>query len=502
MAALLSGDMPASQFQEEGLAGRASGRLPADEHRGVAARRESRCGRRFPVSAMARSRSASRPSKAAAARRPRPSPPRGEPAGRFRSLFDFCDRVDPAAVQPRGDRKPDQSRRVRLPRRSPLAVDRGARSGVASRRRGAGRSALGTKGLFDADGRRAEVASGQRSLPDIAGMGRAAKVGRPKKKCSAFISRAIRWPSKRRTSKRYFRTRHVDAATLPHRTEVVLGGMLASMKFAHTKNPRPARRHAMRCSISRTWTACSAASSGRRNSPSSGRWLRPTRFSSCGAPSIAAGKRRINLIVNELATPADYQSRATRSVEIRLQEDDRAMANLESVYEILRGYPGSCGVQLVLTLTSGTVVELKSETLRIAVEDELCQRLEDLLGTGSFKRILAALRIEAGPQRQRPAIGRGLTPAPSPSTGKGRGEGDGITNGGAAHHPQPKFAQKPDIGWGFFLAFLFPVVLSKGGAFLWCSSLSYQRNCGLQRAAQPQRGCSAAGGPAMQPRWG
>ncbi len=60
-----------------------------------------------------------------------------------------------------------------------------------------------------------------------------------------------------------------------------------------------------------------------------------------GAPSIAGREaKRSNLIVNELATPADYQSRATRSVEIRLQEDDRAMANLESVYEILRGYPG------------------------------------------------------------------------------------------------------------------------------------------------------------------
>ena len=46
MAALLSGDIPGRNFKKQGFAGRASGRLPADGHRGRAAGREP-LGRRF-----------------------------------------------------------------------------------------------------------------------------------------------------------------------------------------------------------------------------------------------------------------------------------------------------------------------------------------------------------------------------------------------------------------------------------------------------------------------
>ena len=81
MAALLSGDIDGPQLQEEGLAGRAPGRLPADGHRGRAAGREPLATPTSPWP-TARSASGCRRSRAAAARRPRRSSRRAAAAGR------------------------------------------------------------------------------------------------------------------------------------------------------------------------------------------------------------------------------------------------------------------------------------------------------------------------------------------------------------------------------------------------------------------------------------
>ena len=71
---------------------------------------------------------------------------------------------------------------------------------------------------------------------------------------------------------------------------------------------------------------------------------------------------------------------------------------MERLYEILRGYPGKCRVELVLTLADGSRVDFKSEKVRIAVEPELRTRLDDLLGPGQ-------VRSDYGPTGHRPASG-------------------------------------------------------------------------------------------------
>jgi len=75
-------------------------------------------------------------------------------------------------------------------------------------------------------------------------------------------------------------------------------------------------------------------------------------------------------------------ARYTRGIEIRLQEDERAVERLNGCTKILRGYPGSCGVQLLLSLADGSQISVPSGNTRVAVQPELTARIDDLLGPG------------------------------------------------------------------------------------------------------------------------
>ena len=131
----------------------------------------------------------------------------------------------------------------------------------------------------------------------------------------------------------------VEAAALSHRTEAVLGGVLASIKFSQTKNPRPgstATKYAMfdledtagmmRCIV----------------------W--PEEFATHGelikADAIVAlrgvidkrpGSEEANFIVNEVVTLPDLATRCTRGVMIRVDEEPHGVRGLEQLYEILPG---------------------------------------------------------------------------------------------------------------------------------------------------------------------
>ena len=97
MAALLSSDIPGRNFKKkdslvehlEDCQRMGIEVLPPDVNRS---------GVEFAVADGQDSASPCRPSRAAAARRPRPSSAARQAGGPYRSLFDFCERLDPGAV--------------------------------------------------------------------------------------------------------------------------------------------------------------------------------------------------------------------------------------------------------------------------------------------------------------------------------------------------------------------------------------------------------------------
>ena len=157
-------------------------------------------------SRTARSTSAWPPSRAAARQRPRPSPPNATARGPFRSLFDFCERLDLGHGQPHGRRIADQGRGASTrsgARRSQwfAVIDRAFQSGAAAaadRRRG-------QRGLFGDDEEEDRRPRPPPACP-TSPSGTSATGWPRRKKSSDSIFPAIPWPNTSRRSTPIART--------------------------------------------------------------------------------------------------------------------------------------------------------------------------------------------------------------------------------------------------------------------------------------------------------
>ena len=123
----------------------------------------------------------------------------------------------------------------------------------------------------------------------------------------------------------------------------------------------------------------------------SGHWfsLRSRRHRGCHL-FRRRGRDEANLLVNELTPLDELSARYTRGVVFKVVESEHGPDVLASLHEILRGYPGSCQVQLFLSLSDGTGVHLNSHKLGVAVSEEMRERVDDLLGPGHFKLLTAS----------------------------------------------------------------------------------------------------------------
>jgi DNA polymerase-3 subunit alpha len=113
------------------------------------------------------------------------------------------------------------------------------------------------------------------------------------------------------------------------------------------------------------------------------------------------GSDESNVIVNELIPLADLAGRFTRGIVVRVSEQQHAERGLEELYEILRGYPGSCELQLVVCLADGSRVHMKSDRMRVELNAQMRERVDALLGPGNV-RLIAAPPPSPGQSRPGP----------------------------------------------------------------------------------------------------
>jgi DNA polymerase-3 subunit alpha len=186
----------------------------------------------------------------------------------------------------------------------------------------------------------------------------------------------------------------VEASALGNRTECILGGMIAAIKFSHTKNPRPGQvntKYAM-------WDLEDMAGIMRCI-------LWPEDFAKHGhlveADKILAvrgvidkrpGSEEANFIVNELIPVETLESRYTKGIIVRVDEQKHGEQGLEGLFEILRCYPGTRDVQLVLNLADRSRVVCASDGVKVEPGTELRQRILDYLGEGSMRLLTAEFR--------------------------------------------------------------------------------------------------------------
>jgi DNA polymerase-3 subunit alpha len=179
--------------------------------------------------------------------------------------------------------------------------------------------------------------------------------------------------------------------------------MLASLKFSQTKNPRPGSEHtkyvmfdledmagSIRCIL---WPE-EFARHGHLAQADATLVVR-------GVIDRRPGSEETNIVVNELIPLEELQGRFTRGLMLRVDEQQHGEPTLDALYEILRGYPGNCELQMVLCLADGSRAYLKCDRLRVDLNAEMRSRVDSLLGPGNVRLISAPPTPAAAPQRGR-----------------------------------------------------------------------------------------------------
>jgi DNA polymerase-3 subunit alpha len=322
--------------------------------------------------------------------------------GPFRDLFDFCERIDPASVNRAGIESlikagafdPCGGHRAQWMASIERALQAGA-STLADRRRG-------QKGLFaDDDAEEASPAQRSANLPSVPEWIEREKLLLEKEVLGFYLS-SHPLAEYEETLATYCSHTCVEAAQLSHRSEVLLGGMLAAIKFSHTKNPRPgstATKYAMfdledkagimRCIL---WPEDFARV---------GHLVEADKILAVrGAIDKRPGSEDANLIVNELISLEDLSQRFTKGVEIRLEEPRHTVRSVEQLYEILRGYPGKCELKLLFCFSDGGKLDCSCDGLRVNLNAEMRARVLDLLGPGTLRPLAAP-----PPAQPKPAAG-------------------------------------------------------------------------------------------------
>jgi DNA polymerase-3 subunit alpha len=101
------------------------------------------------------------------------------------------------------------------------------------------------------------------------------------------------------------------------------------------------------------------------------------------------GGDEVNLIVNELIPIDQLDSRYTRGVVIRLDEQIHGSDGLKKLHEISRAYPGNCDLQLQLALVDGRHVTMTSSKLRVDIVPEYRRRVEELVRPENFRLLVS-----------------------------------------------------------------------------------------------------------------
>jgi DNA polymerase-3 subunit alpha len=312
--------------------------------------------------------------------------------GRYKDIFDFCERVDPAACN-----KSAIETLIKAGAMDSFAAHRSQLTAVIERAVQAGAAVQADKksgqtslfGAFEEEEEEETTTTASTPLPDVDEWPEREKLLAEKEVLGFYLASHPLAEFEPKLAS--FRTHTTDKLSdVKDRSEVILGGMISSIKFAHTKNAKPGApskyanfdledmQGSIRCIL---WPKGFAAC-GERVQPD-------VVVLAKGKCDRRGGGDEANLIIDELIPLSELDARYTHGMRIRLDEQDHDETTMTRLREILRGYPGSQELLFSMSLSEGETVHLKSDKYRIEVATELRQRIDGLLGSGHYKLMMS-----------------------------------------------------------------------------------------------------------------
>ncbi len=307
--------------------------------------------------------------------------------GPFKDLYDFCERVDSSSCNRSAIESLIKSGSMDCfgLKRSQLltTIEKAIQGGLAKAKdRKTGQSNLFS--MFE-EAAEEEPQSIAASYPDIPELDEKELLAAEKEVLGFYLS-AHPLSAYKPILDRLGTTGTSELKNKKRREEVMVGGMISSIKVAHTRNPKPGApsKYAnfdledfdgnVRCIM---WP---------EQFDQSGHLIQPDAVVVAKAKVDKRGDEDVNLIIDEIILIDEAESHFTSGIQILVQEkhsSDDSIAN--KLREILRGYPGNRDVTLAIRLDRGETVHMKSKQYRVTISDELRRRLDDLLGPQSHR---------------------------------------------------------------------------------------------------------------------
>ncbi len=307
--------------------------------------------------------------------------------GPFTSIFDFCERVDPAQCS-----KASIESLIKAGAFDSLHSNRAAVMAVLEKAMQMGASKLkdrriGQMSLFGGDDDSTSNDGQQTYLPSFAPWSSGQQLVFEKEVTGTFLTAHPLDPF---ASQLAAVCSHSTSTLkgVKDRTEVMVGGMIASIKFANTRTSKPGaptkyanfdledKDGTVRCIL---WPD-GFAKKGELVRADSIVILRAT-------VDRRGGGEEANLIVNDLIPIEQLEEQFTSGVSIYLDEKQHDESIVQQLKEIFRGYRGPLKVEFSVRLRSGEFVQIATERPKIELTMELKERLENLLGEKSYRLI-------------------------------------------------------------------------------------------------------------------
>jgi DNA polymerase-3 subunit alpha len=330
--------------------------------------------------------------------------------GPFKDIFDFCERVDVAQCS-----KAAMETLIKAgamdsfsPKRAPLAavLERALNSGASA----AADRKSGQKNMFGAFEDEEVKAKPTGSLPDIPEWPEREKLQNEREVLGYYLT-SHPLAEHKRTLEMYCSHTTKTIPDMPDRAEVILGGMIGSIKHAHTKNPKPGApsKYAnfdfedidgvIRCIM---WPDGFATQ---------GHLITQESILVMRGVIDRRGGDEANIIVNELIPLDELAGRYASGVRVRASVTEHGPDILPKIYEIARAYPGNGRFRFVLELDDGSLVHFgDSRKLKVDANAEFRTRLENLLGPGHMQLMIDKPKPQAASRN-----GRDFSRRPAPA---------------------------------------------------------------------------------------
>ena len=332
--------------------------------------------------------------------------------GPYKDLYDFCGRLDPSIVNKTAienltkagalDCLADGSHRGAIFAGIEKAMAAGA-SQLADRK-------SGQKSLFDADDAPADEPPPS-TLPDVPPLSDPETRSYEKEVLGYYVhSHPLAEFQEILSAVRTHGT--ADLAKAAPKSEVVIGGLVASIKLSNVKQPRQGSTHTRYAMFDLedmdglVRTICWPEDYARMGEAIEADAV----VLVAGSIDRRAGSDETNLIVNAIVPISEAWRLQPKNVTVRVDETEHDMTTLDSLSATAKRNPGAVPLRLVIKLSDGSRVLLDADGTRVDWSPGFLDEVAELLGEGSVR---AAVSVGGRRGENEGSRGRGMAGRPA-----------------------------------------------------------------------------------------